>query len=71
LKTRFKTLEEKVEKLTASKTKLETALANPEIYSDKQKFVQAENDYNKAAKELADANMEYEELFEKIMELES
>jgi len=70
LKTRFKTLEEKVEKLTTSKTKLEAALADPEIYSDKQKFVQAEADYNKAAKDLADANVEYEELFEKIMELE-
>ncbi|MFT3981269.1 MAG: ABC-F family ATP-binding cassette domain-containing protein [Ferruginibacter sp.] len=70
LKIRFKTLEEKVEKLTANKTKLEAALADPEVYSDKQKFIQAETDYNKAAKELAEANGEYEELFEKIMEME-
>lgn len=70
LKTKFKTLEETVEKLNKSKTNLEAALANPDIYSDKQKFIQAEADYNKAAQDLATANKEYELLFEKIMELE-
>ena len=70
LKTRFKTLEEQLEKLKTNKTRLEAALADPDVYSDKQKFVQAEANYNKADKELKDANGEYEELFEKIMELE-
>ena len=70
LKTKFKTLEETLEKLNRSKTTLEAALANPDIYSDKQKFVKAEADYNKAAQDLATANKEYELLFEKIMELE-
>lgn len=70
LKTKFKTLEETVEKLNKSKTSLEAALANPDIYSDKQKFIKAEADYNKAAQDLAAANKEYELLFEKIMELE-
>jgi ATP-binding cassette subfamily F protein 3 len=70
LKTKFKTLEETVDKLNKSKTSLEAALANPEIYSDKQKFIKAEADYNKAAQDLAAANKEYELLFEKIMELE-
>jgi ATP-binding cassette subfamily F protein 3 len=70
LKTKFKTLEETVENLNKSKTSLEAALANPDIYSDKQKFIKAEADYNKAAQDLAAANKEYELLFEKIMELE-
>lgn len=70
LKTKFKTLEETLEKLNKSKTTLEAALANPDIYSDKQKFIKAEADYNKAAQDLDAANKEYELLFEKIMELE-
>lgn len=70
LKTRFKNLEEQLEKLKANKTKLEVALADPDVYSDKQKFIEAEAAYKKAEKELADANVEYEELFEKMMELE-
>lgn len=70
LKTRFKNLEEQLEKLKANKTKLEVALADPAVYSDKQKFIEAEAAYKKAEKELADANVEYEELFEKMMELE-
>jgi ATP-binding cassette subfamily F protein 3 len=70
LKTRFKTLEENLEILKANKTKLEAALADPDVYSDKQKFLQAEANYNKADKELQDANAEYEQLFEKIMEIE-
>ena len=70
LKTKFKTLEEQLEKLKANKIELEAALADPEVYSDKQKFIQAEANYNKAGKELKDANAEYEQLFEKIMEME-
>ena len=70
LKTKFKNLEEQLEKLKANKIKLEAALADPTVYSDKQKFIQAEADYKKADKELFDANVEYEQLFEKIMELE-
>ncbi|MBC7935710.1 MAG: ABC-F family ATP-binding cassette domain-containing protein [Rhizobacter sp.] len=70
LKTKFKTLEEQLEKLKANKTKLEAALADPDVYSDKQKFIQAEANYNKANRELTDANAEYEKLFEQIMELE-
>ncbi|MEX1202507.1 MAG: ABC-F family ATP-binding cassette domain-containing protein [Ferruginibacter sp.] len=70
LKTKFKTLEETIEKLNLNKTTLEAALANPDIYSDKQKFVKAEADYHKAAQVLAIANKEYEVLFENILELE-
>jgi ATP-binding cassette, subfamily F, member 3 len=46
------------------------ALGNPDIYSDRARFVQAEADYNKALAELAEANTAYEAAFERVMELE-
>ncbi len=70
LKTKFKNLEEQLEKLKINKSNLESALADPEVYSDKQKFLKAEADYNKADADWQQANSEYENLFEKIMELE-
>ncbi len=70
IKSRFKQLEENLVTLNKTKTLLEAALANPEIYSDKNKFIKAEESYNKSVKDLADANGEYELVFEKMMELE-
>ena len=70
IKSRFGQLETNLVELNKTKTELETALSDPDIYGDKNKFLQAEAGYNKAAKELATANKEYEEVFEKMMELE-
>ncbi len=70
IKSRFGQLETKLVELNKNKTTLEAALADPAIYGDKNKFLQAEAEYNKAAKELADANAEYEKVFEKMMEME-
>jgi len=70
IKTRFRQLEENVATLTKNKIRLEASLADPEIYSDKVKFKQAEAEYNKAAADLNAANAEYEEVFEKMMEME-
>lgn len=67
----FQQLEEKLAKLNARKNQLEAALADPATYADKNKFVQAETDYKKAAEEWSRANAEYEKAFEKVMELES
>lgn len=67
----FQQLEEKVALLTNQKNELEAALTDPDTYSDKQKFLQAEAAYNKAAAELAQLNKQYEQVFEKIVELES
>jgi ATP-binding cassette subfamily F protein 3 len=67
----FQQLEEKIASLTKQKTELEAALAHPATYSDKQKFLQAETAYNKAASELDQLNKQYEQVFEKIMELEA
>jgi len=70
IKSRFGQLETKLVELNQNKTTLEAALADPTIYGDKTKFLQAESEYNKAAKELSDANAEYEKVFEKMMEME-
>ena len=67
----FQQLEEKVAQLTKQKNELEAALTDPSTYSDKQKFIQAETAYNKAAVELTQLNKQYELAFEKIVELES
>jgi len=67
----FQQLEEKVAVLTKQKNELEAALTDPSTYSDKQKFIQAETAYNKAAADLKQLNKEYEQVFEKIMELEA
>jgi ATP-binding cassette subfamily F protein 3 len=67
----FQQLEEKVALLTKQKNELEAALTDPATYSDKQKFLQAETAYNKAAAELEQLNKQYEQVFEKIMELEA
>jgi ATP-binding cassette subfamily F protein 3 len=66
----FQDLEQKIATLTAQKVRLEASLADPSTYSDKNKFVAAEADYKKASDELKKANREYEQVFEKIMELE-
>lgn len=71
LKTRFKNVETEVSSLQTTKTNLEAALANPEIYGDKNKFLEAETAYKKATESWEKINAEYEELFEKIMELEN
>ncbi|HYF30042.1 MAG TPA: ABC-F family ATP-binding cassette domain-containing protein [Chitinophagaceae bacterium] len=67
----FQQLEEKLSKLNARHSQLEAALADPATYADKNKFVQAETDYKKAAEELYKVNSEYEQVFERIMELET
>ena len=66
----FQQLEEKISKLNKEKISLESELALPEIYSDKNKFIDAENKYNQKTEQLKKANEEYERLFEKIMEME-
>ena len=70
VKTLFKQLEEKVAMLHKKKNELESLLGSPDIYGDKNKFHHAESNYNKSVKELADATIEYEQVFEKMMELE-
>jgi len=70
VKTQFKQLEDRLSVLSKKKDELETLLGSPDIYGDKNKFHQAELNYKKSVKELADANFEYEKVFEKMIELE-
>ncbi|HZE82876.1 MAG TPA: ABC transporter ATP-binding protein, partial [Puia sp.] len=66
----FQQLEERVAELSKQKALQEASLGDPSTYSDKSKFKQTEMDYKKTSDELVKANQQYEELFEKIMELE-
>ena len=69
-KSEFKKLEEKLTAINEKKQKLEAALADPQIYNDKVKFLEAEQAYKNATAELNNVNATYERLFEQIMELE-
>ena len=66
----FQQLEEKIAQLSKEKLHLEAQLANPEIYSDKHKFLKAESDYKRVSEQLAAGNSEYEKVFELVMNLE-
>ena len=52
------------------KAKLEGKLADPDIYGDRNKFLKIEQEHAAAAKEYAAAQKLYEEVFEKMMEME-
>jgi len=71
IKTQFKQLEEKIALLNTSKIDLENKLATPEIYSDKNKFIEVENNYKKAKLAFEETNKEYEKIFEIIIEMEA
>ena len=67
----FEQAEERLAKLNLQKQQLEAALAAPDTYSDKNKFVQTESSYKSVQTEIQKLNAEYERLFEKVMDLES
>ena len=69
-KHRFQQLEEKLAQLNKKKTEFEAALASPEVYGDKNKFLETETAYKNISVELTQANADYEVVFEKVMELE-
>ena len=67
----FQQLEEKIAALNKSKADNEAALADPATYSDKEKFLKVESAYKKINDELLALNKQYEQVFEKIVKLES
>ncbi len=71
LQRRFQKLEETISELNKKKEAAETDLANPDIYNNQQKFTAMESTYKQVQADIAAANKEYEELFEKIMEMEA
>ncbi|WP_276503352.1 ribosomal protection-like ABC-F family protein [Terrimonas pollutisoli] len=66
----FQQLEEQIAELNTKKAALESSLSDPATYSDKNKFLQAETEYKKAAEELEKLNVRYEKTFELIVSLE-
>lgn len=66
----FQQLEETIAKLNEQKQELEKALASPETYANKEKFLKTESDYKNVSLELIQLNKQYEEVFEKIMRLD-
>jgi ATP-binding cassette subfamily F protein 3 len=67
----FQQLEEKLEQVKQQKQQLDDALALPETYADKNKFVQTEAEHKRVSEELKRLEKEYEQVFEKLMELDS
>jgi ATP-binding cassette subfamily F protein 3 len=66
----FQRAEARLESLNNRKQQLEADLASPDIYGNKEKFLETESAYNAILKELALANSTYEEAFEKMVKLE-
>ncbi len=66
----FQQLEERIAGLNKKRSDLEASLSDPATYSDKARFLETETAYKTADEELSRLNKQYEQLFEKIMELE-
>lgn len=66
----FQKLEEQINKLNEEKAKIEQQLADPEFYSDKDKFRQVDDAYQKLNNEMGRLSVTYDKLFEEILELE-
>jgi ATP-binding cassette subfamily F protein 3 len=67
----FKHTEEELAKFSEEKKIIESKLASPEIYTDKQKFAETEKKYKDLQNKIDQLNKSYEEMFEKILELEA
>lgn len=66
----FEKLEEDVNEANSKKAGLEAQLSDPQIYSDRAKFQQAEKAYADAKRAAQTLQTMYEAAFEKLMELE-
>lgn len=66
----FQRLEEQINKMKEEKAALETQLADPAFYSDKDKFVKVDEAYRKLNAQLSSLSGDYDKLFEEILELE-
>jgi len=67
LQRQFDELEQKTAALKEEKQKIESDLANPEIYSNISKFQETEKKYNQLVAELRSAESQYEKAFELLM----
>jgi ATP-binding cassette subfamily F protein 3 len=67
---RLEKLEAELAKAREAEQKLEQALGDPAIYADHSRFTVIESDYNKAKSQRVQLDRQYEEVFEKVMEME-
>jgi len=66
----FQRLEEDINKLKQEILVIESKLADPSFYSNKQEFMKVDEDYRKQSARLMQLNKDYDKSFEQIMELE-
>ena len=71
LQRQFQKLEEDIAKLNQQKNQIELDLSNPDSYKEADKFSILEKSYSTVQDQLKQANSQYEQLFERIMELEN
>jgi len=67
----FKNTEDELVKLNEEKNIVENLLTSPDIYTDNQKFTETEKKYKDLQNKIDHLNKIYEEVFEKIIELEA
>ncbi|MEY3433514.1 MAG: hypothetical protein RL131_1450 [Bacteroidota bacterium] len=65
----FDEAESKIAKLKSEKADIENKLADPSIYSNQQQFSETEKKYQHIQAELKKLEPEYEQLFEKLMQM--
>ncbi len=70
LQKRFAEIEVKLADLQHQKSKAEALLADPALFSDKNKFIEAEKNYSRLKLALQQVESEYEEVFEQIVKSE-
>ena len=70
LQKRFAEIEVKLAELQQQKAKAEALLADPALFSDKNKFIEAEKNYSRVKLALKQVEVEYEEVFEQIVKSE-
>lgn len=70
LQRQFSRLEDDINKMNAQKSTIELDLGKPENYADVKKFQHLEAEHKNIEQKLSIASKQYEQLFEKIMELE-
>ncbi|MEI8099472.1 MAG: ABC-F family ATP-binding cassette domain-containing protein [Sediminibacterium sp.] len=71
LQKQLQQIETNLNKAKTEKLRIEAAMGDPNNYSDKVKFVQLEIDYKKTQAEWNSLNQDYEQTFEKIMEIDA
>jgi ATP-binding cassette subfamily F protein 3 len=71
LQKQFQKAEQDIAALNEKKLNIETDLSNPDSYKEPNKFAQLEKDYATIKQLLGLAHKQYEELFEKIMAIET